>query len=404
MSTGTHPLSIGARMMVRVASGRFSSIRVVSQKQSLLSRTRDKGDFFVPTFMARKQVHLPQIKGKSHIITEETQMKRNIKRIITMLLVLAMVMLVSGCTKAADDQDLPKIGILQFAPHASLDNCYEGIVQGLAEAGFIDGETCIIEYVNGQGEGETNSLAAANFVNGGFDIIIAIATPSAMPAYAAAKDAGIPVIFSAVSDPIGAGLVESLEVPNTGATGTSDGLNYQGQLEMIRAFQPEAKTIGILYTTSEANSLSQLKKYQELAPSYGFEIIAQGVTDASEIASGAASLVALGVDCINNLTDNNVVNNFSIVTAATDAAGIPCYGSEEEQVAQYGCVASQTLDYVALGKTTGLMAADVLKTGEINNVAVSVVTDSEPVYSSVNMAKFGLTLPSQYADARERNN
>src|SRR5665647_782032 len=105
MSTGTHPLSIGARMMVRVASGRFSSIRVVSQKQSLLSRTRDKGDFFVPTFMARKQVHLPQIKGKSHIITEETQMKKNIKRIITMLLVLAMVMLVSGCTKAADDQD-----------------------------------------------------------------------------------------------------------------------------------------------------------------------------------------------------------------------------------------------------------------------------------------------------------
>ncbi len=330
-------------------------------------------------------------------------MKNIMKKTMTTLLVLAMVFSMAACSSGGDAEDLPKIGILQFAPHASLDNCYAGILQGLEESGFVDGETCVIEFINGQGESETNALAAANFVNGNFDIIIAIATPSAMPAYAAAKDAGIPVVFSAVSDPVGAGLVESLENPNTGATGTSDGLNYEGQFELIRAFQPDAKTIGILYTTSESNSLAQLQNYQAIAPGYGFEIIAQGITDASEVASGAASLVAAGVDCINNLTDNNVVNNFSVVTAATDAAGIPCYGSEEEQVAKYGCVASETLDYIALGHTTGVMAAEVLKTGEINSVPVSVVTDSEPVYSSVNMAKFNLALPQAYADARERN-
>lgn len=330
-------------------------------------------------------------------------MKSTMKKCMVLLLALMMVFSATACAGGGQEKGLPKIGILQFAPHASLDNCYNGIIQGLAEAGFVDGETCTIEFVNGQGEGETNALAAANFVNGGMDLIIAIATPSAMPAYAAAKDAGIPVIFSAVSDPLGAGLAESLEEPNTGATGTSDGLNYEGQLQMIRAFQPEAETIGILYTTSEANSLAQLENYQALAGAYGFEIVAVGITDASEVASGAASLVASGVDCINNLTDNNVVNNFAMVTAAADPAGIPCYGSEEEQVARYGCVASETLDYVALGYTTGTMAAQVLTGSEILTMAVQVVTDSEPVYSSVNMEKFGLTLPEAYQDARERN-
>lgn len=330
-------------------------------------------------------------------------MKNTIKKIGTILLSAALIFSMAACSSKTDNEDLPKIGILQFAPHASLDNCYKGIIEGLALAGFVDGETCNIEFVNGQGESETNALAAANFVNGGFDIIIAIATPSAMPAYAAAKDAGIPVIFSAVSDPIATGLANTLENPNTGATGTSDGLNYEGQLQLIRAFQPAAKKIGILYTTSETNSLSQLHNYEAIASKYGFEIVAQGITDASEVAAGAASLVAAGVDCINNLTDNNVVNNFSVVTAATDAAGIPCYGSEEEQVALYGCVASETLDYVALGRTTGTMASKVLQGEDIMTMPVNVVVDSEPVYSTLNMGKFGLILPEAYADARERN-
>ncbi len=323
------------------------------------------------------------------------------KRLIAIILTIVMVLSMAACGGSKEEKGV-KIGVLQFAPHASLDNCTNGIMKALNENGYTDGQNgCTIEFINGQGEGETNQLAAQNFVNKGFDIIIAIATPSAMPCYAAAKDAGIPVIFSAVSDPVGAGLVQTAENPQTGATGTSDSLNYTAQLELIRAFQPEAKNIGILYTTSEANSLAQLKKYQELAGNYGFEIKAQGITDASEVASGIASLIASGIDCVCNLTDNNVVNNFSVVTAATDPAGIPCYGSEEEQVARYGCIASETLDYVALGYQTGLMAVDVLKGADVKTMAVYIVSDSEPVYSLANMAKFGLSLPDAYKDARE---
>ena len=292
-----------------------------------------------------------------------------------------------------------KIGILQYATHASLFNCYTGILEGLESEGFIDGETCTIDYVDGQGEGETNSLAAANFVSRDYDIIIAIATPAATTSYAAAKEAGIPVVFSACSDPVSAGLVESLDVPNTGVTGTSDNLNFDAQLKMIRAFMPDAQKIGVLYTTSEANSASQLKKLSELAPSFGFEIVSVGVTDASEVATGAASLLSKGVDCMTNLTDNNVVNNLSVVTNAADAAKVPIFGSEEEQVAKYGCVASETLDYVALGVTTGEMAGKILKGADPKTMPVAVITDATPVYSLTNMAKFGLALPADYSTA-----
>ena len=172
-----------------------------------------------------------------------------------------------------------------------------------------------------------------------------------------------------------------------------------GKLTSKELMMPDAKTIGVLYTTSEANSVSQLAKLKALAPTYGFEIVDVGVTDASEVATGAQTLVSKKVDCVDNLTDNNVVNNLSVVANATNAAGIPIFGSEIEQVAKYGCVASETLDYVALGKTTGEMAAKILKGADVKTMPVSVVTDSKPVYSLKNMQQFKLTLPAEYSSA-----
>ena len=302
---------------------------------------------------------------------------------------------------AVAEANFVKIGILQFAPHASLDNCYEGIIEGLKNTGFIDGISATIEFVNGMGEIETNNLAAAGFVSKNYDMIIAIATPSAVAAYAAARDAQIPVVFSAVSDPVGAGLVRSLDFPDSGATGTTDTLNFEGQLKMIRAFLPEAKTIGVLYTTSEANSISQIESLTEAAKDYDFEIKKVGITDASEVAMGAAQLIAEKIDVMNNVTDNNVVNNFSVVTNATDPAGIPVFGSEIEQVARYGCVASESLDYVALGILTGEMAGEILKGEDIMTMPVRVVKDSFPVYNSEIMSKFELQLPADYASATD---
>lgn len=301
---------------------------------------------------------------------------------------------------AADGAREVKIGIIQYAPHPSLDNCYQGTVQGLAQAGYTDGIGGVsIDYKTADGKTETTDMMAKTMVSSGYDMLIAIATPAAMSAYSAAKDAGIPVIYSAVSDPLGAGLAKDLDDPQTGASGTRDALNLEGQMKMIRAMLPDAETIGILYTTSEPNSESHLAAFEALAPDYGFEIVAQGITSESEVSTGAAALVAKGVDCVNNFTDNNVVNNLSALLHATDAAEIPVFGSEEEQV-KNGCVASESLDYVALGVETGRMAAGVLS-GEtdIMSLPVAVVADSSPVYSKANCDKFGIAIPEAYSSA-----
>jgi len=391
-------------MMVREARGRFTNVNLGGIAEAvLLSHRGDKSIFLLPGHRQGSGPSAAQI----YYLEESPMKKQTLKKALTLALAIVMSVSLAACSggaaapsaSAAPPETQPlKVGILQFAPHPSLDNCYTGIVQGLADAGYVDGDNISIDYQNGNGESETNNLIASNFVTGGYDIIIAIATPSAISAYAAAREAGIPVVFSAVSDPLGAGLAETLEAPNTGATGTSDSLNLEGQMQMIRAFLPDAESIGILYTTSEPNSISHLAAFEDLAPAYGFTVEAVGITDSSEVASGAAALAAKGVDCVNNFTDNNVVNNLSVLLNATDAAGIPVFGSEEEQV-RNGCVASETLDYIALGVTTGQMAAGILDGGDVKTMAVSVVSDSKPVYSAANCEKFGITVPEAYANA-----
>lgn len=333
--------------------------------------------------------------------------KLNLKQVLSLCAATALALSLTACggAPAASGTASPtvgqgaKIGIIQFAPHPSLDNCTNGTVRGLEAAGYKHGENDVtVDIQNAQGQAETATMMAKNMVSSGYNIIIGVATPAAMSAYSAAKDAKTQTIFCAVSDPVAAGLVQSLENPQSGTTGTADTLNLEGQLKMIRALLPEAKSIGILYTTSEPNSVSNLKKFEELAPKYDFTVESVGITNESEVAAGAATLVAKGVDCVNNFTDNNVVNNLSTLLHTTDAAGIPVFGSEEEQV-RNGCVASESLDYVALGQKTGEMAAALLEGGDIMTTPVTIVADSTPVYSQKNFDKFGITLPAEYASA-----
>ena len=315
---------------------------------------------------------------------------------------LLMALPLAGCS-GEDDKDTGKvkIGILQWASHPSLDNCYNGLIQGLEEAGYKNGETAVIDYQNAMNTADTASQLAKNMVAKQYDILIGIATPAAQATYSAASEEGIPAVFCAVSDPVGAKLVNSLEKPGINSTGTSDLLNVDGQLRMIRAFQPDAKKLGILYTTSEANSIAQIAKFEELAGQYGLEIVKRGIQDSSEVAIGATSLAGQ-VDCITNLNDNNVVDNLSVLLEKANEAKIPVYGSEIEQV-KNGCLASESLDYVALGKRTGEIAARVLKGEKAAEVAVGLVDDSQPVVNTDVAAAFALTIPEAYASAEKVN-
>lgn len=325
-------------------------------------------------------------------------MKKKVLAVVLSVMMAAGVMTGCGAQGAgAGGEGTYTVGISQFAVHGSLDNCREGFMEGLAEEGIVEGENLKVEYVNAQADMNTVGMIANNFVTKKVDLICAIATPAAMTAYNATMNTDIPVIYTAVSDPVEAGLAKKDGIPVGNITGTSDALAIDAQLQMIREVLPEAKKIGIIYTTSEANSISNVAKYEELAGNYGFEIVPTGVTAMSEVALAAADIVGKA-DCITNLTDNTVVSALQTVLEEANKKNIPVFGSEVEQV-KAGCVASMGLEYIELGKKTGRMAAKVLK-GEAKASEMNFEIITEPsLYLNLEAAeKIGLEFPENYKE------
>ena len=304
---------------------------------------------------------------------------------MTMAMVLAMGTL-AGCGGGGSSDtasgDIPVIGISQYGQHASLDNCREGFLLGLEEAGLVEGVDFEIDYQNAGFDDNIATQIAQNFSANDVALMCGIATNAASACYAAAEDKNIPVIFTAITDPVKA------KLDSGNITGTSDKLPIEAQLQLIREMQPDAKTIGILYTTSEPNSVSAVEEYQAKAADYGFTIEAVGVMQQAEVVQAADTILKKGVDCLTNLTDNNVVGVLDSVLEKTNEAGIPVYGSEIEQVKK-GCVASAGIEYISLGKQTGMMAAKILK-GEATaeEMPYETVTDFE-IYVNLNVAVEG---------------
>ena len=319
------------------------------------------------------------------------------KKIIAVMLAVIMMLAFAGCGETQNEKNsVLKIGIIQYMSHPSLDNCYNGVISALEQSGF----DYTVDYQIGSSSSADADCTnfAKNMVASDYDIIIAIATPAAKAAFAATDDTDIPVIFCAVSDPVAAGLVENMEAPGYLCTGTSDVLDLEAQVALIKAMQPEVKSIGILYTSSEDNSITNLKNFKAICDKEGIEVVATAVQGAADIPAAAEEL-ASKVDCINNFTDNNVVNNLSVVLNAADKYKIPVYGSEEEQVVN-GCLASVSIDYVALGKVTGEMAVSVLKGEDASAMPVKTITEATPVINSTVLKKLGLSTPEGYSEVK----
>ena len=323
-------------------------------------------------------------------------MKKTImNKVITAGIVTAA--LASSSTVYAEKETYT-IGIEQFAEHGSLDNCREGFLEGLAEEGFVEGENLTVEYKNAAADMGTAGQISDSFVSSDVDLLCGIATPSAQSCFNAAMDKEIPVIYTAVTDPLAAELADEEGNPVGEITGTSDKLPIQQQLEMIRTMLPEAETIGILYTTSEANSESAIKEYEALAEEYDFTIETAGITATADIPLAAQGLLEK-VDCITNLTDNTVVSSLPAILEMANEAKIPVFGSEIEQV-KIGCLAAQGLDYVELGRQTGKMAAQVLK-GEkkASELPYETIEEASLYINEKTAENLGIEIPSELKDS-----
>ncbi|MDD4369522.1 MAG: ABC transporter substrate-binding protein [Anaerostipes sp.] len=320
---------------------------------------------------------------------------RKMKKLLAVGLsvVLAGAMLTGCGSKKESSSKTYKIGILQFAEHSSLDNCRKGFLQGLEEEGIKEGDNLKVTYKNSQADTATDNQIASNYASKNFDMICAIATPSAQSAYNAVSDSDTPVIYTAITSPKLAGFVNDKGENVGNITGTSDLVLAEKQLKLIRKMMPKAKNIGIMYSTSEVNSKAGIEAYEKSAKKYGFKIVTQGVSAAADIPMAADSLVKK-VDCITNLTDNTIVSNLQTVLEKANKAKVPVFGSEIEQV-KIGCIGCVGIDFVKLGKQTGKMAAKVLKgEKEAKDIKFETFNDGD-VYVNQKVAdNLGVKVPN----------
>lgn len=291
------------------------------------------------------------------------------------------------------------VGIAQFATHGSLDNCRDGFIQGLAEAGIVEGVNLRLDVQNANADVGLSAIIAGKFVAGNYDLICAIATPIAIAAVNT-SDGKIPVIYTAVSAPIQAGLAYADRNFDGNATGTSDQIPVRDQLALIRALQPQAGRLGILYTSGEVNSQVQAALYQEMALDFGFELVLSTVSSGADIPLVLPGLMDR-VDAITMLTDNNVVQHLDVVLDMAEDRKLPVYGSEVEQVIN-GCVAAVGIDYLELGRQSGLMAARVLTGEPADSIPYLELDEFFMFYNEEVLTALGLELPEALAGQIEK--
>lgn len=273
------------------------------------------------------------------------------------LLALLSVFGFASCTKKKAGY---RIGIVQLVEHPALDASYKGFVDGLAQAGFVDGENITIDYENAQGEQANCVTIAQKFVNGGNDLILAIATPAAQAVANLTKD--IPILITAVTDPVSAQLVKSNEMPGTNVSGTSDLTPCEEQIKLLKRLVPDAKTVGMLYCSSEQNSLFQISIAKKACDALGLKYIDATVSNSNEIQQVTQSLVGK-VDAIYAPTDNMIASGMATVAQVTNENKIPTIVGEEGMM-DAGGLATYGLNYYDLGKQTATMAVAILRDGK----------------------------------------
>ncbi|AFS77370.1 ABC transporter substrate binding protein [Gottschalkia acidurici 9a] len=284
-----------------------------------------------------------------------------------------------------------KIGISQVISHGALDSTREGFVAALEEKGYRDGEKIKIDLQNAQGDSATMQTIAQNFVADKKDLLLGIGTPSAQALYNATKDT--PILITAVTDPVGAGLTKSMEKPETNVTGTSDALDLKLQFELLKKLAPNAKNIGVLYTTSESNSEVQLKEIKAKAPEFGFKIVEAGVATTNDVAQSLEHIIGK-IDAMYIPTDNIIVNSMPLIYSKTIDKKIPIIGSEKGQV-ENGALATEGIDYYKLGYQTGLMAVEILEGKKPADMPVQTANEYILNVNKETLGKLSIELPEE---------
>ena len=319
------------------------------------------------------------------------------KRILASLITLLLVIGLAGCAAKTENpapQPAPQaekvnIGIVQIVQHPALDTARQGFLDALADKGYKQNENLVVDYQNAQGEQANLQTIAQKFVQDKPKLVLAIATPAAVAMANATTD--IPILITAVTDPVSAKLVKSNEKPDTNVTGTSDMNPVADQLKLIKEIIPTAKKIGIIYNSSEVNSQVQADIADKAAPGLGVEMVKVTVTASNEVMQAAQSMVGR-VDAIYIPTDNMVVSALASVVKISEDNDIPVFGAESNTV-ESGCLATVGIDYYQLGRMTGDMAVRVLKGEKPQDMAIQQQQGSDLILNLKAAQNMGVTVP-----------
>lgn len=280
------------------------------------------------------------------------------------------------------------VAVTAIVEHPALDAVRDGVQQGLKQAGFEVGKNLKWQYQSAQGNPGTAAQIARKYVGDRPDVIVAIATPSAQAVAAATKD--LPLVYSAVTDPVAAQLVPGMAPSGTNVTGVSDQLALDKQVELIKRVVPQAKRVGMVYNPGEANSVVVVKQLQELLPKSGMTLVEAAAPRSVDVGSAARSLIGK-VDVIYTSTDNNVVSAYESLVKVGNDAKIPLVASDTDSVKR-GAIAALGINYRDLGVQTGRMVARILKGEKPGDIASETVSKTELHVNPGAAAKQGVTL------------
>lgn len=320
-------------------------------------------------------------------VKENEFMKKGISILAAMgICVTAM----AGSVLTANAEEVYKIGICQLTEHVALDAAYEGFVDGLAEAGYVDGENIELDHQNAQGDQSNCPTIASKLVNDQSDLILAIATPAAQACANATEE--IPILVTAVTDPAVSGLVEDNEAPGSNISGTSDLTPVREQLDLMMKLLPDTEKIAILYCSSESNSEIQAELAMEAAEELGIETMEATVSSSNEIQQVVQNLIGK-VDAIYAPTDNMIAAGMQTVSLIANPAGLPVICGEEGMV-KNGGLATNGINYYNLGKQTAAMAVKILEgEAEPATMPIEYLKDVETVINAATVEELGIEIP-----------
>ena len=317
------------------------------------------------------------------------------KLALLMAAVIAMMSL-AACSGSGDDSDVIKIGICQLVQHESLDQATEGFIDGLEEAGYVDGVNIQIDFQNASGEPSNAQQICEIFESNGVDLVLANATPAAQSAVNVFQDTDVPVLFTSVTDAVSNGIVDSNEKPGKNVTGTLDMPVIADQIQIIKDILPEAKTLAILYTSSEANSKIQADEAEAAAKKLGMEVIIQTASSSNDYQQVIES-VANKADAVYIPSDNGFASAMATVNQTAVANKLPVFCAVEAMIKEGG-IATYAIDYYELGKQTAAQAVRILNGEKASDIAVETQKEFALVINETFAKSVGVEIPQEILD------